>query len=57
MAFAHANNTSGIAARQFSSVEHCFEDAARLGRQGVEPDFFLCPKQDASSQAILSRAE
>src|ERR1019366_3783333 len=52
MAVARAHNTSGIGTRQLSPVKHGFEDAAGLGRQSIEPDFFFSPKKDACPQMI-----
>src|SRR5882762_9837389 len=52
LAVAGSHNACGIPARQLSPVEDRFEDAARFGRQRVEPDFFLCPQKDACTQAF-----
>src|ERR1019366_1484357 len=52
VALTRTHNTCGIGTREFSPIEHSFKDAACLRRQGIEPDFFLRPKQNANSQAI-----
>ena len=49
LSIAGANHRSRITPRQLSTIEHCFQDPARLGREMPEPGFFLRPQLNARS--------
>ena len=52
MTFAAADNSGGVAARQFPAVKHGFKDGARFRRQVIEPDLLFGPQHNACAQLI-----
>ena len=52
MTLARAGSRAGVATRQFSAIEHRFQDAGRFGGELAQPDFLLGSEQDARAQAV-----
>src|SRR6267143_2962595 len=52
MPFTRTNYTRCVTARQFSAIQHGFENAARFGWQSAKPNLFFCPQNDARAQPL-----
>src|ERR1700680_3525082 len=52
MPFTRADNTCCITARQFSAIQHSFENTARFGWQSAKPNLFFRPENDARAEPL-----
>ena len=52
MSLARTDDTRSVTAREFSPIQHSFENACRFGRESSKSHFFFRPQNDSRTKPL-----